>query len=112
MFMDMAMFVETQEKAIGRIQDHGCSVLDSSKANQSISKVDKPLTKEQEEDKVSKKGNRKAKQTSEKPPHRRAEGRSKQKSSSITIKKSKVSVICLKIFQWPYYQLLKQLSRH
>ncbi|XP_054075292.1 RIMS-binding protein 2 isoform X8 [Rissa tridactyla] len=75
--------------AIGRIRDHGCSVLDSPKANQSFSKVDKPLTKEQEEDKVSKKGNRKAKQPSEKPPHRRAEGRSKQRGSSITVKKSK-----------------------
>ncbi|KAM6377780.1 RIMS-binding protein 2 isoform 6-T6 [Pluvialis apricaria] len=76
-------------KSISHIRDHGYSVLDSPKANQSFSKVDKPLTKEQEEDKVSKKGNRKAKQTSEKPPHRRAEGRSKQKSSSITAKKSK-----------------------
>ncbi|KAM6340310.1 uncharacterized protein FN964_011711 [Alca torda] len=76
--------------AIGRIQDHGCSVLDSPKANQSFSKVDKPLTKEQEEDKVSKKGNRKAKQTSEKSPHGRAEGRSKQRGSSITVKKSKI----------------------
>lgn len=32
--------------------DQGYSVLDSPKANQSLSKVDKPLTKDQEEDKV------------------------------------------------------------
>lgn len=63
-------------------------------------------------DPQSKKGNRKAKQTSEKLPHRRAEGRSKQKSSSITAKKSKVSGTCSKIFQWLYCQLLKQLSWH
>ncbi|KAM6241924.1 uncharacterized protein M6G45_012012 [Spheniscus humboldti] len=77
------------QKAISRILDHGYSILDSPKANKSFSKVDKLLTKEQEEDKVSKKGNKKAKQTSEKPPHCRSEGRSKQKSSSITGKKSK-----------------------
>ncbi|XP_075575097.1 uncharacterized protein LOC142594579 [Pelecanus crispus] len=73
-------------KSISHILDHGCSVLDSPKANQSFSKVDKPLTKEQEEDKVSKKGNKKAKQT---PPRCRSEGRSKQRSSSINVKKSK-----------------------
>ncbi|XP_054700739.1 RIMS-binding protein 2 isoform X16 [Grus americana] len=74
---------------IGHVLDQGYSVLDSPKANQPFSKVDKPLTKEREEDKVSKKGNKKAKQTSEKPPRCRAEGRSKQKSSSINVKKSK-----------------------
>ncbi|KAJ7397874.1 hypothetical protein BTVI_131113 [Pitangus sulphuratus] len=126
MFMDMAMFVETQgeminnieknvmnatdyvehakeetkkavkyqskarrKKAISHILEHGYSVQDSPKANQSLSEVDKPLTKEQEEDKVSKKVNKKEKQTSEKSPHCRSEGRSKQKSSSINVKKSK-----------------------
>ncbi|XP_075290957.1 RIMS-binding protein 2 isoform X6 [Opisthocomus hoazin] len=75
--------------AISHILDHGDSVLDSPKANQSFSKVDKPLTKEQEEDKVSKKGNKKAKRTSEQPPHCRSEGRSKEKRSSINVKRSK-----------------------
>ncbi|XP_069727340.1 uncharacterized protein [Phaenicophaeus curvirostris] len=83
------LFPLLQKKAISRILDHGYSVVDSPKANQSLSKVDKPLTKEQEEDKVSKKGNKKVKQTSEKPPHCRSEGRSKQKSSSLTVKKKK-----------------------
>ncbi|XP_075625640.1 RIMS-binding protein 2 isoform X8 [Balearica regulorum gibbericeps] len=77
------------KKTIGHVLDQGYSVLDSPKANQPFSKVDKPLTKEREEDKVSKKGNKKAKQTSEKPPRCRSEGRSKQKSSSINVKKSK-----------------------
>ncbi|XP_051489771.1 RIMS-binding protein 2 isoform X3 [Apus apus] len=77
------------KKALSHILDHGCPLLDSPKANQSFSKVDKPFTKEQEEDKVSKKGNKKEKQTSEKPPHSTSEGRGKQKSSSITVKKSK-----------------------
>ncbi|XP_061211369.1 RIMS-binding protein 2 isoform X7 [Neopsephotus bourkii] len=49
--------------------------------------MDKPLTKE--EDRVSKKGNKKAKRTSEKSPRYRSEGRSKLKSSSVNVKKSK-----------------------
>ncbi|XP_074777650.1 uncharacterized protein LOC141967594 [Athene noctua] len=77
-----------QKKAVGHILDDGYSALDSSKANQSFSKVDKPLTKEQKEE-VSKKGNKKAKQTSDKSPRCRSEGRSKQKSSSINVKESK-----------------------
>ncbi|XP_062487579.1 RIMS-binding protein 2 isoform X7 [Pezoporus occidentalis] len=69
--------------------DRGYSVLDSHKANQSLSEMDKPLTKEQEEDRVSKKGNKKAKRTAEKSPRYRSEGRSKLKSSSVNVKKSK-----------------------
>jgi len=46
------LFPLLQKAAISHILDHGDSVLDSPKANQSFSKVDKPLTKEQEEDKV------------------------------------------------------------
>jgi len=60
----------------------------------------------------SKKGNKKAKRTSEQPPHCRSEGRSKEKRSSINVKRSKVSVTCSKIFQWLYCQVLKQLSWH
>ncbi|XP_047907085.2 RIMS-binding protein 2 isoform X6 [Anser cygnoides] len=78
------------KKAISHILDHSYSVLDSPKANQSFPKAAKSLTKEQEEDKVSKKSHDKAKQTSEKLPHCRPEDRSKQKSCSITPKKSKV----------------------
>ncbi|XP_057270895.1 RIMS-binding protein 2 isoform X2 [Pezoporus wallicus] len=69
--------------------DRGYSVLDSHKANQSLSEMDKPLTKEQEEDRVSKKGNKKAKRTAEKSARYRSEGRSKLKSSSVNVKKSK-----------------------
>ncbi|XP_042721330.1 RIMS-binding protein 2 isoform X6 [Lagopus leucura] len=114
------------KKAISHILDHGCSVLDSPKANQSFPKAAKSLIKDQEEDKVvgysgytvpevthsfyerrvalesvklltegallmslSKKGNKKAKQTPEKLPHFRAEDRSRRKGSSVTPKKSK-----------------------
>ncbi|XP_038043638.1 RIMS-binding protein 2 isoform X14 [Anas platyrhynchos] len=77
-------------KAISHILDHSYSLLDSPRANQSFPKAAKSLTKEQEEDKVSKKGNNKAKQTSKKLPHCRPEDRSKQKSCSVTPKKSKV----------------------
>ncbi|XP_068886969.1 RIMS-binding protein 2 isoform X1 [Aphelocoma coerulescens] len=76
-------------KAISHIVDQGYSVLDSPKANQSLSEVGKPLTKDQEEDKVSREGNKKVKQTSGKSPNRRPEGRSKEKSSSVNVKKSK-----------------------
>ncbi|XP_068510383.1 RIMS-binding protein 2 isoform X1 [Anas acuta] len=77
-------------KAISHILDHSYSLLDSPRANQSFPKAAKSLTKEQEEDKVSKKGNNKAKQTFKKLPHCRPEDRSKQKSCSVTPKKSKV----------------------
>uniref|UniRef100_A0A8V0ZVA5 RIMS-binding protein 2 n=1 Tax=Gallus gallus TaxID=9031 RepID=A0A8V0ZVA5_CHICK len=77
------------KKAISHILDHDYSVLDSPKANQSFPKAAKSLIKDQEEDKVSKKGNKKAKQTSEKLPHFRPEDGSRQKGSSVTAKKSK-----------------------
>ncbi|XP_010718348.1 RIMS-binding protein 2 isoform X3 [Meleagris gallopavo] len=77
------------KKAISHILDHGCSVLDSPKANQSFPKAAMSLIKDQEEDKVSRKGNKKAKQTPEKLPHFRPEDRSRRKESSVTPKKSK-----------------------
>eukprot|EP00076_Gallus_gallus_P045640 XP_025011178.1 RIMS-binding protein 2 isoform X6 [Gallus gallus] len=77
------------KKAISHVLDHDYSVLDSPKANQSFPKAAKSLIKDQEEDKVSKKGNKKAKQMSEKLPHFRPEDRSRWKGSSVTAKKSK-----------------------
>ncbi|OPJ75123.1 RIMS-binding protein 2 isoform F [Patagioenas fasciata monilis] len=69
-------------KATGHTPHRGSSGLDSPKANQSVVKADKPLTKGQEENKASKKGNEKTKQTAEKPPRCRSEGRSKQRNNS------------------------------
>ncbi|XP_031447913.1 uncharacterized protein LOC116228299 [Phasianus colchicus] len=86
--------VTQEKKAISHILDHGYSVLDSPKANQSFPKAAKSLIKDQEEDKVSKKGNKKAKQTSEKLPHFRPEDRSRGKGSSVTPKKSKRKLLC------------------
>lgn len=60
----------------------------------------------------SKKGNNKAKQTSKKLPHCRPEDRSKQKSCSVTPKKSKVSVTCFKIFHWLYCLLPPPPPQH
>nr|XP_021140142.1 uncharacterized protein LOC110357222 [Columba livia] len=77
------------QKATGHTPHHGSSGLDSPRANQSVAKADKPWTKGQEEDGVSKKGNKKTKQTAEKPPRCRSEGRSKQRNNSISVKKSK-----------------------
>ncbi|XP_064888843.1 RIMS-binding protein 2 isoform X5 [Columba livia] len=76
-------------KATGHTPHRGSSGLDSPRANQSLAKADKPWTKGQEEDGVSKKGNKKTKQTAEKPPRCRSEGRSKQRNNSISVKKSK-----------------------
>lgn len=58
----------------------------------------------------SKKGNKKAKQTSEKLPHFRPEDRSRRKGSSVTAKKSKVRLLCCHVLQSPHCQLLKPLS--
>lgn len=58
----------------------------------------------------SKKGNKKAKQTSEKLPHFRPEDGSRWKGSSVTAKKSKVRLLCCHALQSPHCQLLKPLS--
>ncbi|XP_065502813.1 RIMS-binding protein 2 isoform X3 [Caloenas nicobarica] len=76
-------------KATSHDLHHRSSGLGSPKANQSFAEVDKPLTKGQEEDKASEKGNKKTKQTAEKSPQCRPEGRSKQRNNSTSAKKSK-----------------------
>ncbi|XP_019362188.1 PREDICTED: uncharacterized protein LOC109290238 [Gavialis gangeticus] len=78
-----------QEKTINRNAERGSSGLDSPKTSQSVPKVEKSSSQQQEEDKLPKKDNRKAKESSAKPLNHKPEARTKEKSASTFLKKSK-----------------------
>ncbi|XP_019394935.1 PREDICTED: uncharacterized protein LOC109312995 [Crocodylus porosus] len=78
-----------QEKTINRNVERGSSALDSPKMSQSGPKVEKSSSQQQEEDKLPKKDNRKAKESSAKPLNHKPEARTKEKSASSFLKKSK-----------------------
>ncbi|XP_025051563.1 RIMS-binding protein 2 isoform X17 [Alligator sinensis] len=79
----------TGEKTINCNAEQGSSGLDSPKMSQSVPKVEKSSSQQQEEDKLPKKDNRKAKESSAKPLNHKPEARTKEKRASTSVKKSK-----------------------
>ncbi|XP_074916004.1 RIMS-binding protein 2 isoform X4 [Chelonoidis abingdonii] len=78
------------EKSINHDLDHGNAVLESPKVSQSVPKVEKSSSKQQDEVKLSKTDSREAKETSMKPPSRRPEARTSEKiSASMSVQKTK-----------------------
>ncbi|XP_042708470.2 RIMS-binding protein 2 isoform X6 [Chrysemys picta bellii] len=78
------------EKSINHDLDHGNAVLESPKVSQSVPKVEKSSSKQQEEVKPPKTDSREAKETSVKPPNRRPEARTSEKiSASMSVQKTK-----------------------
>ncbi|XP_050779416.1 RIMS-binding protein 2 isoform X2 [Gopherus flavomarginatus] len=78
------------EKSINHDLDHGNAVLESPKVSQSVPKVEKSSSKQQDEVKLSKTDSREAKETSMKPPNGRPEARtSKKTSASMSVQKTK-----------------------
>ncbi|KAH1180149.1 hypothetical protein KIL84_008985 [Mauremys mutica] len=79
-----------REKSISHDLDHGNAVLESPKVSQSVPKVEKSSSKQQDEVKLSKTDSREAKETSVKPPNRRPEARTSEKiSASMSVQKTK-----------------------
>ncbi|XP_030438786.1 RIMS-binding protein 2 isoform X3 [Gopherus evgoodei] len=78
------------EKSINQDLDHGNAVLESPKVSQSVPKVEKSSSKQQDEVKLSKTESREAKETSMKHPNRRPEARTSEKTSaSMSVQKTK-----------------------
>ncbi|KYO39582.1 RIMS-binding protein 2 isoform G [Alligator mississippiensis] len=92
-----------KEKIINCNAEQGSSGLDSPKMSQSVPKVEKSSSQQQEEDKLPKKDNRKAKESSAKPLNHKPEARTKEKSASTSVKKSKqkIRAVNIKALQLP-----------